>query len=197
MSEVVFVRETVGERDLVLAFSREGKPLWALDLERELQWWYPGGNTPTVRQEIARAWPGFDLMPVIVRSPELGRHAAVELGRRAEAAAAEAVRDDTADDVVSRLRSRWGAFSRPARLAAVAAGVAVGLIIGASVLGGPPPDPPPLPVGQDGRTVTVPQAASSACQVRGELAHDVDGHLLVCVSDGRADPWTLAWRPVG
>ena len=198
MSEVVFVREVVGDRDLVLAFARDGRPLWALDLERDLQWWYPGGSTPEVRAAIAEARPGFELLPVLAHSPDPGRHAAVELGRRAEAASLDSPPVDAGEGwPFAALRRRWTSLSRPTRRAAAGAVAVVALVAGASWLGGPSPEPPPLPVGSDGRTVTVPQAAGASCVVRGELAHDTAGRLLVCVSDGGVSPWVLAWRPAG
>ena len=49
MADVVFVREIAGGRDLVLAIDHDGRPAWALDLDRDLQWWYPGGDTPGTR----------------------------------------------------------------------------------------------------------------------------------------------------
>lgn len=195
MDAVMLVRERTGGCDLVVAILPDGRPAWAFDVERGLQWWYPGGNRPEVRRAIAEQWDALPSLPVAAESSWGGRHPAVELGRRAEASAA--ARDRAADDLVSRVRHRWTASSRPARVGVLCGVLAVAVIAVSTWLGGPGPSPDPLPVGSDGRTVTLPQVAGAACQVRGELAHEEGGQLLVCVPADRATPWTLSWRPTG
>jgi hypothetical protein len=195
MDSVMFVRERAGGRDLVIAILPEGSPAWALDLDRRLQWWYPGGSTPEVRRAIAEHWDDLPHLPVVAVSPAYGPHPAVELGRRAEAAA-DAQRTEPAD-AITRARVRWGRASTPTRIGLVGGVLAFGIITVSTMLGGPGPAPDPLPVGSDGRTVTVPQAAGASCTVRGELAHETNGRLLVCVPAGRSTPWTLSWRETG
>ena len=198
MADVVFVREIAGGRDLVLAIDHDGKPAWALDLDRDLQWWYPGGDTPGTREAIAEAWPSLWTLPVAAVTPSSGEHPAVELGRRAERAAYAEPAPPPADDLVSVLGQKWAALSRPARLGLGAVMLAAIVVLLSSLLGGvggtPPVDPP---VGDDGMTVTTTQVAGTPCPTRGLLAYDADGHHLVCVPPSRAMPSDLEWRPVG
>ena len=199
MADVVFVREIAGGRDLVLAIDHDGRPAWALDLDRNLQWWYPGGDTPGVREAIEEARPSFPSLPVAAVTPAPGPHPAVELGRRAERAAyAEPEEAPPGDDLVSLLLERWARFSRPTRLALSVVLLAGIVILLSTLLGGVGGGTPEqLPVGDDGMTVTTTQTAGTPCPTRGLLAYDADGHHLVCVPPNRAVPSTLEWRPVG
>ena len=83
MADVLFVRELAAARDLVLAFAPDGRPAWGLDRENGLQWWYPGGDDPLVRNAIAESWDDFATMPITAAS-YAGPHPAVELAGRAE-----------------------------------------------------------------------------------------------------------------
>ncbi len=199
MADVVFVREIAGGRDLVLAIDHDGKPAWALDLDRDLQWWYPGGDTPGTREAIADAWPSLWTLPVAAVTPTAGPHPAIELGRRAERAAyAEPDASPPADDLVSVLVERWSRLSRPARLGLAALALAACVVLVSVLLGGVSGTAPvDLPVGDDGMTVTTVQTAGTPCQTRGLLAYDAEGHRLVCVPPTRAIPSALEWRPVG
>jgi hypothetical protein len=198
VADVVFVREIAGGRDLVLAIDHDGKPAWALDLDRDLQWWYPGGDTPGVRQAIAEAWPSLWTLPVAAVTPTQGEHPAVELGRRAERAAYAEPAAPPGDDLVSLALQRWTRLSRPARLGISALVLAGIVVLLSTLLGGVGGNQPAqLPVGDDGMTVTTTQYAGTPCPTRGLIAYDAEGHRLVCVPPSRAIPSALEWRPVG
>lgn len=199
MADVVFVREIAGGRDLVLAIDHDGRPAWALDLDRGLQWWYPGGDTPGVRAAIEEARSSFATLPVAAVTPAPGPHPAVELGRRAERAAyAEEPPVPPGDDLVSLLVERWSRLSRPARLGLSAALLAGVVVLLSYLLGGVSGTAPEeLPVGDDGMTVTELETAGTPCPTRGLIAYDAQGQRLVCVPPSRALPSELEWRPVG
>ena len=200
MADVVFVREIAGGRDLVLAIDHDGRPAWALDLDRDLQWWYPGGDTPGVRSAIAEAWTSLPTLPVAAVTPAAGPHPAIELGRRAERAASSSSSgvDAPHDDLVSVLVDRWSRLSRPARLGLTALLLAIVVIGLSSLFGGVSDEPlPTIPVSNDGMTVTSVEVAGARCDVRGLIAYDADGQRLVCVPPSRAIPSELEWRPVG
>lgn len=199
MADVVFVREIAGGRDLVLAIDHDGRPAWALDLDRGLQWWYPGGDTPGVRAAIEEARSSFATLPVAAVTPAMGPHPAVELGRRAERSAyADEAEEPPGDDLISLLVGRWSRFSRPTRLGLTAVLLAAVVVAFSTLLGGvggTASDEPP--VGDDGMTVTQVQVAGTPCPTRGLLAYDASGQRLVCVPPSRAMPSDLEWRPVG
>ena len=196
MAEILFVRELAADRDLVFAFASDGRPAWATDLESGLQWWYPGGDRAAVREAISARWSTFPTMPIAAAS-YAGPHPALELGRRADAAARVAAPSPTSDrSPGSRLVAALRELSVPARLA-VAAGVVVVAVtvmpwVVGFVLGGlsgtthhsvdDAPGPPAVAV------------AGAACPVRGEISHDADGHVLVCVSPSEAQSYQLIWR---
>ncbi|HET7900718.1 MAG TPA: hypothetical protein VFL59_05985 [Candidatus Nanopelagicales bacterium] len=198
MADVVFVREIAGGRDLVLAIDHDGRPAWALDLDRDLQWWYPGGDTPGVREAIASARPSFATLPVAAVTPAQGPHPAIELGRRAEAAASPSEAAPPGDDLVSLLAQRWSRLSRAARLGITVLALAALVILLSTALGGVAGAPPAqLPVSDDGMTVTSVETAGTPCPTRGLIAYDADRQRLVCVPPSRAMPSDLEWRPVG
>lgn len=199
MADVVFVREIAGGRDLVLAIDHDGRPAWALDLDRGLQWWYPGGDTPGVRAAIDEARSSFATLPVAAVTPSMGAHPAVELGRRAERSAQADEPEATAgDDLVSLVVERWSRFSRPARLGLTALLLAAVVVALSYALGGVAgTEPNELPVGDDGMTVTQVVTAGTPCPTRGLLGYDASGQRLVCVPPSRAMPSDLEWRPVG
>jgi hypothetical protein len=188
MSDVLFVRELAADRDLVLAFAADGSPAWALDLESGLQWWYPGGDRACVREAIAEHWSGFATMPVTAAS-STGPHPAVELGRAADAAARvePPVPPSWSTQVVTLLRE----LSIPARLAVA---VAV-LLLAVAVL---PWVAAFLAAGTSGAVdesrVPAVATAGNPCDVRGEISHDTQGRVLVCVPPSRALSYALVWR---
>ena len=189
MTEVLFVRELAADRDLVLAFAADGSPAWALDLESGLQWWYPGGDRARVREAIVEHWSGFATMPVTAASRS-GPHPAVELGRHADAAERVEAPVPTTP-WADRLVAHYLALSIPARLAAAAGAlllavtvlpwVASFLAAGASAA-------------DDEQTVPTVATAGDRCDVRGEISHDTQGRVLVCVSPSRAMSSQLEWR---
>lgn len=188
MSDVLFVRELAADRDLVLAFAADGSPAWALDLETGLQWWYPGGDRTRVREAIAEHWSGFATMPVTAASNS-GPHPAVELGRAADAAARvePPAPPSWTTQVVALLRE----LSIPARVA-VAVGV---LLLAVTVL---PWVAAFLTAGTaaavDESGVPTVATAGDPCDVRGEISHDTQGRVLVCVPPSRALSYALVWR---
>ena len=197
VNDVLFVRELAADRDLVLAFATDGSPAWAMDLENGLQWWYPGGDRATVRRAITEQWDTFRTMPVAAAS-YAGPHPALELGRRAEQAARVAA-PSPGDDAspTARLGAALRKLSLPARLAVAAGAVVVAVtvvpwVVG-FVLGGvsattnhPVDDAPGSP--------PVVATAGVRCPVRGEITHDADNHVLVCVSPSEALSYELVWR---
>ena len=196
MAEILFVREIAADRDLVFAFAPDGSPAWATDLESGLQWWYPGGDRAAVREAVAAQWDTFRTMPLAAAS-YAGPHPALELGRRAD----EAARINGSPPPVERspfvrLVAALRALSVPARLA-VAVGVVVvaaavlpwvvGFVLGG--VGGAAHHPV-----DDGPGPPAVATAGTACLVRGEISHDADGHVLVCVSPSEALSYQLLWR---
>jgi hypothetical protein len=191
VGDVLFVRELAADRDLVLAFAADGSPAWALDLESGLQWWYPGGDRARVREAIAAHWDGFASMPVTAAS-NAGPHPAVELGRLADAAARvepPAPPTPWATQLAALLRD----LSMPARIA-VAVGVVLLAVtvlpwIGSFLVAGTSASH-----GVDEATVPAVATAGERCDVRGEISHDTQGRVLVCVSPSRALSSQLEWR---
>ena len=199
MADVVFVREIAGGRDLVLAIDHDGRPAWALDLDRNLQWWYPGGDTPGVREAIEEARHDFATLPVAAVTPAPGPHPSVELGRRAERAAYEEPGEPAAgDDLISLLADRWARLSRPTRLGLTALAAAAIVVLLSTLLAGVSGGATEqLPVGDDGMTVTSVQVAGTPCPTRGLIAYEASGQRLVCIPPDRAIPIDLEWNPVG
>ncbi len=191
MADILFVRELAADRDLVLAFAPDGSPAWALDLESGLQWWYPGGDRARVREAIAEHWSGFATMPVTAAS-YAGPHPALELGRRADAAA-RVEPPSPPTPWTTQLAALIRALSIPARVAvavgvlllaaAVVPWVASFLVAGTSASHG-----------VDDATVPAVATAGERCDVRGEVSHDSGGRVLVCVSPSRALSSQLEWR---
>jgi hypothetical protein len=191
VGDVLFVRELAADRDLVLAFAADGSPAWALDLESGLQWWYPGGDRARVREAIADHWSTFATMPITAASRS-GPHPAVELGRHADAAARvepPAAPTPWTEQVVALLRE----LSLPARVAVAVGAVLLAitvvpwiasfLVAGTSVSHG-----------LDDAPVPAVATAGTRCDVRGEISHDTQGRVLVCVSPSRALSSELEWR---
>jgi hypothetical protein len=192
VSDVLFVRELAADHDLVLAFASDGSPAWALDLGSGLQWWYPGGDRTRVREAIAEHWADFATMPITAAS-RAGPHPALELGRRADAAAR--VEPPPPDPVPwsRRLDAFLRGLSVPERVA-----VSVGVVLVAVAV---------VPWlfsflfagtsaahGVDSTSVPPVAVAGERCDVRGEVSHDAAGHVLVCVSPSRALSFRLEWR---
>jgi hypothetical protein len=195
---VLFVRELAGGRDLVLAFTSDGKPAWVLDLDSGLQWWFPGGESDVVRRAIAESWSSFATMPIAAAS-SAGPHPAVELGRRAEPLplAGSALVGRPAAPGLLWLESAQRRLSpglRPAvalaiLLAAVVL-VPVVVVLALHALGGsgrPTVDDTPT-------TTSAVPTAGAPCSVRGEVARDTTGHVFVCVAESRAMPSVLTWH---
>jgi hypothetical protein len=192
VGDVLFVRELAADRDLVLAFAADGSPAWALDLESGLQWWYPGGDRARVREAIAEHWSTFATMPITAAS-YAGPHPALELGRRADAAARVEPPSTPAPPWTAQLTALIRGLSIPARVA-VAVGalllvVTVGPWVGSFLVAGTSASH-----GVDDATVPAVATAGERCDVRGEISHDSQGRVLVCVSPSRALSSQLEWR---
>lgn len=199
MSDVLFVRELADGKDLVFAFASDGSPAWALDRESGLQWWYLEGDSHDVRRAISEQWPTFETMPVAHRATYAVPHPAVELARRTR----RPVRVESSRRVApsrtreaavpwAGARDAWVQLPLALRFGLVVALAVAGLVVVTllgSVLGGggAASDNP----GDDTAAV---QTAESHCSVRGLIAHDADGHLLVCAATSRALPADLVWR---
>ena len=192
MTDVLFVRELAADHDLVLAFAPDGSPAWALDLGSGLQWWYPGGDRIRVREAIAEHWAGFSSMPITAAS-YAGPHPALELGRRADAAARVEPPPPDWTPWSRQLAAYLRRLSVPERVA-VSAGIVLlavavvpwlfsFLFAGTSAAHG-----------VDSTSVPAVAVAGERCDVRGEVSHDAAGHVLVCVSPSRALSFQLEWR---
>ncbi|MFN8167437.1 MAG: hypothetical protein U0S36_01490 [Candidatus Nanopelagicales bacterium] len=192
---VLFVRELTAAGDLILAFGDDGRPVWALDRETGLQWWY-SGEQAEVRAAIAEAWESFATMPITAAS-YAGPHPAWELHRRDGRPVVVPERDDE-HPVRPWLRRRRAWFLRlspPARILVVAGSVVLLFALVPWVLGGLFPAPPrPAVVDPVGSVVP---AEGQRCTVRGELADDAEGHQFVCAASSRALSSDLIWRPIG
>lgn len=198
MDGVLFVRELAGDRDLVLAFTPEGKPAWVLDLDSGLQWWFPGGESDLVRRAIAESRSSFATMPIAAVSSG-GAHPALELGRRAEAErpAGTSAADRPAVPALLWLESAQHRLPRGVRPAVALAAVLVTIVLVPMLVvlalralggsGGPT-------VGDTTPTSSAVAAAGEACTVRGEVARDPAGHVFVCVAESRAMPSVLTWH---
>jgi hypothetical protein len=196
VAEILFVRELAADRDLVFAFAPDGSPAWATDLESGLQWWYPGGDRAAVREAVAEQWHTFRTMPLAAAS-YAGPHPALELGRRADQAARISTSPPAAEgSPFARLVAALREMSVPARLA-VAAGVVVVAVavvpwvVGFVLAGVGGTSTHPV---DDGPGPPAVATAGTACPVRGEISHDADGHVLVCVSPSEALSYQLLWR---
>jgi hypothetical protein len=192
VGDVLFVRELAADRDLVLAFAADGSPAWALDLESGLQWWYPGGDRVLVRDAIAEHWSTFATMPITAAS-YAGPHPALELGRRADAAARVEPPSTPEPPWTAQLTALLRELSIPARVA-VAVGallLAVTVVpwVGSFLVAGTSASH-----GVDDATVPVVATAGERCDVRGEISHDTQGRVLVCVAPSRALSSQLEWR---
>lgn len=199
VSDVLLVREVVDGRDLVLAFTADGSPAWALDRGTGIQWWYPGGRTPEVRRAIAARWPSLGSVPVVSVSHS-APHPAIELGRRADASAGSLPPDAVHPAVAAwrrtaeRLSARRPRTARGVVLALVASFAALVLVpaLVAAVLGPPGGAGTTSPDGQ--AVPSAVQTADTPCTVLGFVAHDPAGHVLVCAPTSRSTPWQLVWR---
>jgi hypothetical protein len=192
VSDVLFVRELASDRDLVLAFAADGSPAWALDLGSGLQWWYPGGDRTRVREAIAEQWPTFATMPITAAS-YAGPHPALELGRRSDAAAGVEPPPPERTPWTRQLAALLRELSVPARVA-VAVGVlllAVTVVpwVASFLVSGAP-----ATHAVDETVVPSVATAGEQCGVRGEVSHDAQGRVLVCVSPSRALSFQLEWR---
>lgn len=195
MDDVLFVRELAADRDLVLAFTADGTPAWAMDLESGVQWWYPGGDNDEVRDAIHESWSGFATMPIAAASYG-GPHPAVELARRARRPVAVPERAATPVPVIPRAVAVLGRLPAPVRLAALslaALACLVALPLVLLLLFGMAGEPASAPSGSAASDQGV-HTAGSPCSVLGATARDGDGHALVCVPPSRAFPSVLDWR---
>ena len=192
MTDVLFVRELAADHDLVLAFAADGSPAWALDLGSGLQWWYDGGDRCQVREAVAEHWSSFASMPITAAS-HAGPHPALELGRRAESVARVEPPSEPWRPSVGQVVEQLRALSLPARVAlavgALLLAVTVVPWVAAFLTGGATGSP-----GLDDEQVPAVAAAGQRCDVRGEVSHDADGRVLVCVSPSRALSFALEWR---
>lgn len=197
MSDVLFVRELVADRDVVFAFDADGSPAWAMDLDSHVQWWYAADDRPRIRAAVAEQWDTFASMPLTAATVR-GAHPAIELGRRVDAAA---YHDEPAPAPAWTPRGWWALGRRLPRLAQ--AGVLVGLALIAAVVvpwvfafltSSPtthhPVDPSPV----DAPAIAV---AGDACPARGLISHDAVGHVLVCIPPTEAQSYLLEWRESG
>lgn len=194
--DLFFVRELTAEGDLVLAFAADGSPVWALDRDSGLQWWFADTDRAEARRVIDEAWPGFATMPITAASYS-GPHPARELHRRSAARPAppEAPRDEhPVVPWLRALRDRFLRLSSAGRLL-----VASGAIIAAFALMSwllSPFAVGPRPADTTGRS-SGPPAAGEPCTVRGDTIDDADGALLVCTTSSRALSSELIWRSTG
>lgn len=194
---VLFVRELTAEGDLILAFGDDGRPVWALDRDTGLQWWFSGEQSE-VRAEIAEAWPSFATMPVTAAS-YAGPHPAWELRRREGRGQPEPeLERDDEHPVRPWLRERRAWFLRlspQARILLVSGAVVALFALVPWALGGLFPAPArPSSVSPPASIVP---AAGERCTVRGDLAEDTEGHQFVCAASSRALSSDLIWRPTG
>jgi hypothetical protein len=196
---VLFVRELADGKDLVFAFASDGSPAWALDRESGLQWWYLEGDSHDVRLAISEQWPTFETMPVAHRATYSAPHPAVELARRTRrpvrAVSSRRVEPSRARETAAPwvgAREAWERLPLAARFALVVALTVAALVVVTllgSVLGGGG-----AASGDSGDDTAAVQRADSHCSVRGLVAHDTEGHVLVCAATSRALPTDLVWR---
>ena len=214
MSDVLFVRELADGKDLVFAFASDGSPAWALDRESGLQWWYTDGDSHDVRLAISEQWPTFETMPVAHRATYAAPHPAVELARRTRrpprvgpvrvrqvsrrpASGRQAQGTSSAELPWAGARETWARLPAGARFAVVVALTVIALVVvpllGSVFVGGDES----TPADDSGAVVAAVQTADTRCGVRGLIAHDADGHVLVCAATSRALPADLVWRATG
>ena len=196
MDDILFVRELAAAHDLVLAFATDGSPAWALDLDSGLQWWFPGGNCTGVREAITAHWSTFATMPITAAS-YAGPHPALELARRADAAARVEPPPPEWTPWSRQLLAFLRGLSVRERVAVATGAALVAVVVvpwvfaflfaGTSAAHGVGSDP-----GAD--TVPAVAVAGDRCDVRGEVTHDTAGRVLVCVSPSRALSFQLEWR---
>ena len=203
MSDVIFVRELADGRDLVYAFSLDGRPAWALDQETGLQWWYDDTDLGDVRRSITEQRETFATMPVSARSHSGSvppRHPAVELSRRSGGLQL-LERPPAPQRVLPPARGPGFGSARPSLrspagmlFAVLATALAVGTILVLLGFGSGTALPP------TGGSLVAPDAvrvADDLCEVRGDIAHDAAGGVLVCAPTTRAMPEDLVWRSAG
>ena len=196
VSDVLFLRELVADRDIVFAFDRDGSPAWAMDLDSQVQWWYAAEDRARIRAAVAEQWESFPTMP-LTAATNRGAHPAIELGRRVDAAATV----EMAQPQPPWPRRWWDAVAALPPLARL--GAALGLVLlGIVVLpwtvafltSAPGTHHPIDPSPTDAPAIAV---AATACPARGLISHDADGHVLVCIPPSEAQPSLLEWRAAG
>ena len=195
---VLFVRELTSSGDLILAFDAEGSPVWALDRDSGIQWWY-AGDRPEVHAAVAEHWDSFATMPITAAS-YAGPHPAWELRRRAalRPRPVETAPPSVEHPVVPWLRgvrAKWRHLSSGARIlvASVAVLTAFALVpwaLGVVLPAQDRPNPAPRPAAAAPRD-------GGPCTVRGETSTAPDGRLLVCAPASRALSYDLTWRATG
>jgi hypothetical protein len=190
---LLFVRELTASGDVILAFADDGSPVWALDRDSGLQWWYVEGERADVRRDIEENWASFGAMPITAAS-YAGPHPARELHRRAAAHETVEVPGPQVDEhpVVPWLRTwrdRYLRLTSPARILVVAAAVIVAFTLMSWVLSPFAAAPRPGTARDPG-----PPAAGAECTVRGETTALADGTVLVCAPVSRALSYQLVWR---
>jgi hypothetical protein len=191
---LLFVRELTAEGDLILAFADDGSPVWALDRDSGLQWWFTDDDRAPARREIEEAWPGFGVMPITAAS-YAGPHPAWELRRlSAERPPPPVVVPDEHPVVpwLRGIRARLLRLSHAGRLLVGSAAVVTAVVLVGWLLS---------PFAAAPRTglpaAASPPAAGQPCSARGDLAEAPDGTQLVCTSSSRALSFELIWRPIG
>jgi hypothetical protein len=195
---VLFVRELAGGHDLVLAFASDGRPAWALDLESGLQWWFPGGESDVVRRAIAESWSSFPTMPIAAAS-STGPHPALELGRRSattEPADGAPAERSTVPSLLwlESAQRRLPERLRPGVAAAIVLGALVVVPILVVLLFGALDGFAKHAVDDPSSSTSAGPTAGATCAVRGAVAHDSAGRVLVCVAESRAMPSVLTWH---
>jgi hypothetical protein len=191
---LLFVRELTAEGDLILAFADDGSPVWALDRDTGLQWWFTDDDRTQARRAIDEAWPGFGSMPITAAS-YAGPHPTWELRRRETGRPAPpppAADEHPVLPVLRDLRARFLRLSHPGRLLVGSAAAVAALVLVSWLLSTFAAAPRPSIAEQP-----APPAAGAACAVRGELADAADGSLLVCAPTSRALSYELIWRATG
>lgn len=191
---LLFVRELTAEGDLILAFAADGSPVWALDRDSGLQWWFTDDDRAQARREIDDAWPGFATMPITAAS-YAGPHPAWELRRlTADRPPAPVVAPDEHPVVpwLRGIRARFLRLSQAGRLLLGSAAVVTAVVLVGWLLSPFAAAPRPTTPAQ-----AAPPAAGQTCTVRGDLADAPDGSLLVCAPTSRALSYELIWRPTG
>ena len=194
--ELLVVRELTAQGDLILVFAGDGSPVWALDLESNLQWWFAEDDRAEVSHFIEEHRPSFATMPITAASYS-GPHPAWELQRLAAGRRVVGVEAPVEHPIKPWLRDasqRFHRLSSGARILVVSGGGIAVFVLMSWLLSPFAAAPRPVDVsGQSSR----PPTAGDVCETRGETADAPEGALLVCTNASRALSSELVWRSTG